>query len=412
MRNILDYRTVLGLALCLLCSSLSAQLASVYSDKNQFLEENYKRLENFQELKSLGYTEKEIYEDLGNANFLSKKYETALFWYGKLIELSQNGTLERNYQKRYDYALSKIDGSRESAQEEDENWTELILEDYQMTKAAPYREKRVSFRDTFRPLKFQTAGDGLSLGVQEPFDTDPTAKMNYNAPVVVTKDGNTAYFSKATYVKPVTGIFSKKELVHRIYKADKVNGEWKTIRELPLCPNGFSALHPTVSVDGKRLFFASNMPGTFGEYDIYVSNIGRNGSIGIAKNLGEKVNTKKNDMYPKIMENNTLVFASEGHKGYGGLDVFMVQIEQRKVGLAINLGSPVNSVRDDFSIHFEKQNGMGYVVSNRGKKGNNAQKIAFSYLGHSDGAIEKDYHLLEAANNGRINYSSNMFEDE
>ncbi|MFS4467837.1 TolB family protein [Maribacter sp. 2210JD10-5] len=416
MRNTLNYRATLSLLIGLCYFSLSAQLASNYENKNQFLEDNYKKLENFQELKSLGYTEKEIYEDLGNANFLSKKYEIALFWYGKLEALSEDGTLSTNYQKRYDYALSKLGVQKSTNKNDDENWTELIMEDYHMTKATPVPQKRISYRDTFKPLHFENSADGLTLGNLEALDAGlpkgiTKKNMSYDAPVVVTKDGQTAYFSKATYVKPTTGIFSKKELVHKIYKANKVDGEWKTIQELALCPNDFSALHPAISADGKRLFFASNMPGTFGEYDIYVSNINRNGSVGIAKNLGQKVNTTKNDMYPKIMQGNTLVFASEGHEGYGGLDVFMVEVAQRKVGLAMNLGGAVNSKKDDFSIELKGENGIGYVVSNRGNKGAQTERVAFA-LGRRDGSKDRDYRLLEAVNNGRINYSSNMFEED
>ena len=75
----------------------------------------------------------------------------------------------------------------------------------------------------------------------------------------ITKDGKTAYFSKASYQKPLYGVFSKKELVHEIYRAEKINGEWTNITKMEVCPNHYSAKHPTVSEDGKRLFFASNM---------------------------------------------------------------------------------------------------------------------------------------------------------
>lgn len=408
---------LIGCFITLSCGSLLAQAELVSNDRSFDSNQNSKRLQNFQELKSLGYTEKEIYEDLGNAHFLSNNYETALFWYDKLIELS-DGKLEPSYQKRYNHAVSKLGRPNTTKDVEDENWTELVRSDYQMTSISRKVAKRHNFRDRFKPLNFATESSTASLGGLDTHKVKSGSipgkdELEYASPIVVTRDGNTAYFSKEVMVKPTTGIFSKKEKVHKIYKADKINGQWKTIRELALCPKNYSALHPAISTDGKRLFFASNMPGTFGEYDIYVSNISENGAIGIAKNLGEKVNTKKNDMYPKVMEGNTLVFASEGHKGYGGLDVYMVEVGQRNVGLAMNLGSPINSKEDEFSIQLANNDQMAYVVSNRGTNGKDLQKVAFSYIGEKNTIPNRDYQLMEALNSeSQMNYSSSVFEDE
>ena len=420
MRNALTQKLFLGSLALLYCCTLSAQTLT----KGLSLDDATQRLENFEELKSMGYSEKEIYEDLGNANFLSQNYETALFWYEKLIAFTEDGILDGNYQKRYDYAVSKL-GQQHNGNEDDENWTELVREDYQMTDASLKSNVSNSNRRNFKPLNFNTTNDELVVNeVRKSGKSDyKVAKAidlktkphqnNYESPISITKDGNTAYFSKSTYVKPTYGIFSKKQLLHKIYKADKVDGEWKTIKELALCPTDYSAIHPTISEDGKRLFFASNMPGSFGEYDIYVSDIRSNGAAGIAKNLGSKVNTDKNDMYPKLMENNMLVFASEGHKGYGGLDVYMVEVSKNRVGLALNLGDSINTNGDDLSIQLLSQNGMDYIVSTRGKEGRSTQKVAFSYANRNAKAKEKDYRLLEALNSGvQVDYSSSLFEDE
>lgn len=419
MRNILIYKMALGCVMSLTCTAMTAQTAFVSSNEAYHLNDTEKRLQNYEELKSLGYTEKEIYEDLGNAHFLSRNYESALYWYDKLTNISEDGTLEPSYQKRYDHALSKLGKTATDQKEQDENWTELVKADYHMTDASSKKmARRTSFRDNFKPLHFNTETRTASLGNVMPYraNSDNFLKddeYKYESPVVVTPDGNTAYFSKVVMEKPTTGIFSKKEKQHRIYRADKVNGEWKSIKELPLCPKGYSAMHPAISEDGSRLFFASNMPGSFGKYDIYVANIKKGGMVGIAKNLGQKVNTEKNDMFPKVVEGNTLVFSSEGHKGYGGMDIYMVQVEKKKVGLAMNLGSPINSPSDDFSIELTNDQGMGYVMSNRGNGEKTAHKVAFSYIGKKDFNHTKDYQLMEALNTeSQLQYSSSVFEDE
>lgn len=174
-------------------------------------------------------------------------------------------------------------------------------------------------------------------------------------------------------------------------------------------------MHPAISQDGKRLFFASNMPGTFGKYDIYVSNIYNDGSIGIAKNLGEKVNSNKNDLYPNIVDSNTLFFASEGRKGYGGMDIYMAQVGQKKVQWSVNLGSPINSSEDDFTIFLSDEKGMGYVMSNRGKNKGPVQRVAFSYLAKRNNTSKAtmEYNLLDALNtSSKVDYSNAFFEDE
>lgn len=417
MRNTLAYKLVIGCSLLIGSYTLNAQDRLVVSNGTHQLTENEQRLKNYEDLKSLGYTEQEIYQDLGNAYFLSHNYETALFWYEKLIEISPNGKLDASYQKRYDHALSKL-GTILKQAEEDENWTELVKSDYHMTDASSKAPKRFSKRNKFRPLyidrEYSTAslGNDRSYLRNKPFMTGEK-DLNYESPVVLTNNGRTAYFSKEVLVKPTTGIFSKKQKVHRIFRADKVNGEWKTIKELNLCPKEYSALHPAISKDGSRLFFASNMPGTFGEFDIYVATIKSRGIVGIAKNLGTKVNTKKNEIYPKVMEGNTLVFASEGHKGFGGLDVYMVEVEKRNVGLAMNMGSTINSPSDDFSIQFTNNEGMGYVMSNRGGNGKTMEKVAFSYFGERNTKNVRDFHLMEAMNTEtKTQYSNSVFEED
>lgn len=416
MRNTLAYKMVIGCSLLIGCYTLNAQNGMAVSNESARMSELEKRQQNYEDLKSLGYTEKEIYQDLGNAHFLSHNYETALFWYEKLMEISPDGQLDSSYQKRYDHALSKL-GQEAKKADADENWTELVKQDYHMTDASLKSNKRQLRRNYFKPLYIDSDYSTASIGNDRPYvvkeqEVKPERELNYESPVVLTRDGNTAYFSKEVLVKPTTGLFSKKQKVHRIFRADKVNGEWKSIKELALCPKDYSALHPAISKDGTRLFFASNMPGTFGEYDIYVSTIKINGVVGVAKNLGTKVNTPKNEMYPKVMEGNTLVFASEGHQGYGGLDVYMVEVEKRNVGLAMNMGSSINSPSDDFSIQFTSGQ-MGYVMSNRGGDGRKTELVAFSFPQEGKTQHARDFQLMEALNTEeRTQYSTSVFEDD
>lgn len=281
MRNSFTYNAAILFIITLSFNSITAQTTKTKTSKIENSEkyDTHKKVESYLKLKKLGYDEKEIFEDLGNANFLSENYETALFWYDKLKGHSPNGVLNNSYQKRYKYALRKSMGIEVSSMPEHQDWLTMIKSDYEMERSSLQRNS-IELADNRSSkgvlLKNEYFSNNRTPGKNKsyPLNLDRLNPENvYESPIVLTADGNTAYFSKSNYQKPLTGIFSKKELVHKIYQAKKVNGEWKNIREIALCPKYSSALHPTVSYDGKRLFFASNMPGSYGDYDIY--EIGR-----------------------------------------------------------------------------------------------------------------------------------------
>ncbi|MGB7395582.1 MAG: hypothetical protein WA913_14425 [Pricia sp.] len=291
---------------------------------------------------------------------------------------------------------------------------------YSVSAQDAYSNGSASAKQTnnFKELKMNLVSD-LQF-VENQLLSDNNVEMNekdkneaqnlYKAPIALSPNGRVAYFSKPEYVKPLYGIFSKKELVHKIYRAEKVNGQWKNAKEVAVAPKHASVMHPALSEDGKRLFFASNMPGTFGDYDIYVSTVNKDGSLGVAKNLGKKVNTKKNDMYPNVIEGNTLSFASEGHRGQGGLDVYMAQVGRANVSLAINLGNDINSDGDEFAVAMNDKNGKGYVVSNRGGDKSDVRQVAISSPDDKGGRFKDD--ILQALNDSQIEFTSSLFEDE
>ncbi|MDE3742834.1 cell envelope biogenesis protein OmpA [Maribacter polysaccharolyticus] len=406
MKNTITYSVAFALIISLFCCPLNAQQLS---SPKEGISDSYvknKRVKDYLELRKLGYEEKAIFQDLGNAHFLAENFETALFWYERLKAVSAADDLSEGFQKRYDYALVKTAGSGSVVSMDEEDWLASIKADYGVDKP------KKSYNRKFKPLDSPFEFEQKLLG---DYDKELKGENGYNAPVSLTADGNTAYFSKSVYVKPPIGLFSKKEMVHKIYKAEKKNGKWGNIREVSLCPKYYSALHPAVSYDGKRLFFTSDMPGSYGNYDIYVADIGEDGSLGVAKNLGGKVNTKKNEMYPKIIGGNTLFFASNGRKGLGGLDVYMTQVNDASVGLAVNLGDTLNSREDDYAIRFMPEKSMAYIVSSRGHNEGDLHQVAFSYDQPGPYIPEENtaYNVLQAINNdAKMDYSSSVFEDE
>ncbi|MFY0712440.1 OmpA family protein [Seonamhaeicola sp. NFXS20] len=180
---------------------------------------------------------------------------------------------------------------------------------------------------------------------------------------VFTKDGKTMYFNRTNSTRKKT---DEARIAHiKIYKAELINGEWTNVTALPFTSNSYSTEHPALSKDEKTLYFASDMPGTFGSFDIYKVAINDDGTYGEPENLGETINTKHREQFPFISEFNVLYFSSIGHQGYGGLDVFRSNMVNGGFDKPVNLGNIINSNLDDFAYVIKEKDNVGYVSSNR-----------------------------------------------
>lgn len=127
----------------------------------------------------------------------------------------------------------------------------------------------------------------------------------------------------------------------------------------------YSVGHPSLSEDGRWLFFASDMPGGYGETDLYVVQIAEDGTMGSPQNLGPTINTIGNELFP-FFRNGTLYFSSDGHYGWGDLDVYESKFYGGlKFSEPKNLGAPINSNKDDFAFILDEKETYGYVSSNR-----------------------------------------------
>ncbi|WP_438961781.1 OmpA family protein [Nonlabens sp.] len=180
----------------------------------------------------------------------------------------------------------------------------------------------------------------------------------------ITPDGKYMFFTRIDYLNGDYEKASDGESKLNIYRALKAGGEWRDVRTTSLESKEYGVGHPSISLDGTTIFFASEAPGGQGGSDIYKAQL-KNGKISNPVNLGPTVNTSGDDSFPWVAEDGTLYFSSNGHLGLGGLDVF-----KYKDGKVSNLGAPVNSVMDDFAFTYSEETGKGFVSSNRkGGKG-------------------------------------------
>ena len=189
----------------------------------------------------------------------------------------------------------------------------------------------------------------------------------HDGPITISTDGNTAYFASESYKekesekdKKANARFSQVYL----FKATKTGDKWGNINEVSFNDKTFSNSNPSLSRDGKTLYFSSNRPGSMGGTDIWKVAINDDGTYGEPQNLGNKVNTEGNESFPFVADDNkTLYFASSGKQGLGGLDVY--QIDLSNGSDASNLGKPVNTEKDDFAFTFNGVKGAGFLSSNR-----------------------------------------------
>ena len=175
----------------------------------------------------------------------------------------------------------------------------------------------------------------------------------------ITPDGKYMFFTRVDYYKGDYEKASDGESKLNIYRALNAGGEWRDVATTSLESKEYGVGHPSITKDGKAIFFASEAPGGQGGTDIYKATL-KNGKISNPVNLGPTVNTSGDDSFPYIADDGTLYFSSNGHLGLGGLDVF-----KYKDGEVTNMGAPINSSLDDFGFSYSEATGKGYVSSNR-----------------------------------------------
>ncbi len=195
----------------------------------------------------------------------------------------------------------------------------------------------------------------------------PTVNTKFNEGVgCVSKKGDMIFFSRSPEA-------SSKQLKTQIFMAKKQGNTWGEAQVLPFCVDSIAFGHPYLSADGKVLYFASRMSGGYGGADIWYSTFDAKANVwGKPVNAGPAVNTDGNELYPTLSDDGKkLYFSSDTHPGMGGLDIFLAEGENNKFTKPVeNLKFPLNSPYDDFSIVFEGKKQKGFLTSNReGGKG-------------------------------------------
>ena len=381
--------------------------ADEYFDINYYIEaiEYYEKAESD---KDIGSRKAYVTRRLAESNNDIFKYNESLKWYAKLFSMNTRLS-EEDY---YNYAeVLRINGNFEQAKEKYFQYANLVgdeklKEHYKTLSEWSKSNNKTSQIDVFesdvsigdRGLGITYYAEGLIYSkTKEEFEEGKTPFYDlmysktegpnfatatelpefennefFNGGAFFCKKNSTLYFtSNASDRKKFRSLspryhLSKEGVNHlRIYSSKFSDGKFLKRKDLSINNDDFSNAHPTLTPSGDTMYFASNREGVIGGYDIYRS-IKKGNKWSKAVNLGENINTDKNEMFP-FVKGGKLYFSSYGHMNYGGADLFESVIhDDGQLSLPENMGKPDNSNKDDFAMIFDKNNEDGYLISNRG----------------------------------------------
>ncbi len=346
-----------------------------------------------------------VYKQLADTYFNMFNTAEAAKWYAKATETNQDaetyyryaqmlkadGKYEEANKQMQKFAAAAPSDSRAIAFKQNPNYVPRLLDKTKLFNINPsdISSDKSDFGAVLydNTVYFTSARNGArkSYGwTDEPFldiykadyNNDGTVtnattatKLNsqyHDGPLTITADGNTVYFTSDSFREKKFEKDKANKLKlgrNSIFKTTKNGDSWGDAEMLSFNSKEFSNSNPSVSRDGKTLYFSSDRPGSLGGIDLWKVAVNEDGTYGEPQNLGNKVNTEGNESFPFIADDNkTLYFASSGKQGLGGLDVYQIDLSG---GEATNLGKPVNSEKDDFAFTFNSIKGVGFLSSNR-----------------------------------------------
>lgn len=399
----------------------------------------------YEKVADKGYKSAELFKKLGNSYYFNAELDKASKWYEELFKLNEE--VEPEYYFRYaqclkatkdyenankyfelfakktndprgdeflnnpnylqnieensgKYTIGQLNINSESSDFTPAFLNNQIVFASARKEGALYDKIHNWTKQNFTDLYIATKNSDGSFSAVENFSKEINTKFNESSPIF-TKDGKTMYFTRNNFNNGKKGKDEQKTMLLKIYKATFQNGNWTNVTELPFNNDNYQVAHPALSPNEKTLYFASDMPGGLGGSDLYKVSINDDGTFGNPENLGNVINTPGRESFPFVGPDNTLYFASDGHLGLGGLDVFETKNINNTYSEPVNLGRPINSSMDDFGFIINDKN-VGYLSSNR-EGGNGFDDIySFSVCSQKIHGIITDLKTKETLPNAKV----------
>ena len=308
---------------------------------------------------------------------INGKYEESEQWMIKFAEANPFDHRAQNYLKNIDkfnfkilddgkYHIKNLEINSEQQDFGTAYYNEKIVfsssrSDVKLTKKT-YSWNEMCFLDLYKSVVDQNG----ELSKIKNFGKKVNKKY-HEGPASFARQGTYMAFTKNNY-----GGKSKEGIIKlQLFFSEYMDGKWQKEVAFKLNNNEYSVGHPWISEDAKTMYFASDMPGGFGGVDIYKITRKVSGEWGDPVNLGNKINTEGDEMFPFFSEKNSMLFfSSDGQLTFGGLDLFVAKVNEDSIVDVLNMGYPLNSQYDDFAVIMDKDMKKGYFSSNRvGGKG-------------------------------------------
>ena len=377
------------------------QIADKFFKKYEFIS----AAESYLKLVASNNADGYVYRQLGDCYFNIYNTKEAAKWYAKAIAQKQdselyyryaqmlkaNGNYVESNKQMQKFAALQPNDSRTKIFNENPNYIPVLLDQQKSfdIKSIDINSDKSDFGAILQDntIYFTSARNTKSKiysWTKEPFLDIYKANLNedgtisnilqikelnskyHDGSVSISQDGSTMYFTSDSFRE---NSFEKDKASklklgkNNIFSAKFINGKWDEITSLPFNSKDYSSGNPSISKDGKTLYFSSNRPGSVGGVDIWKVAISETGSYGTPENLGKSVNTEGNESFPFITSDNVLYFSSDAKQGLGAMDVYKIDLTTNSA--AKNLGKPVNSEKDDFAFTTNENKNIAFVASNR-----------------------------------------------
>lgn len=435
MKNIYILASALFLSTGLMAQNKDTKEADKLFDRLEYVD----AAKAYSKLVEKGKADGYVYKQLGDSYFNIFNTKEAATWYAKAVETSQDaethfryaqmlkaeGNLKGAEAQMEQFAKMQPNDARAKAFKNNPNYLTVLKsqsKQYDAKKSDVSSDKAdfgavlTNNNEVFFTSARNTARKASGMDDQPYLDlykatrnADGTlsqatevAELNtkwHDGPATITSDGSTIYYGSESFNESEFKKNKEKKLKFGqiyLYKATKDGDKWSNSKPLSINSVDYSVRNPSISKDGKTLYFSSDMPGGFGGEDIWKVSVDGE-TYGTPVNLGPNVNTEANESFPSIQDDNILFFSSNGRQGFGGYDVFKQNTNTNEK--ATNVGEPVNSPKDDFAFSYNLQKNVGYFSSNR--EGNDDIYQANAVCGVDATIVVKDSEtgkLLSGAN--------------
>ncbi len=389
-----------------------AQEFDLSADKNFYNLAYVKAAKQYENILKKGNTSQELLQRIGDSYFYNTDMENAANWYAVLFS-QYTDQMSPEYLFRYmhslkgigDYRTAKKIMSYLTKKGEASDFTVAHAKnnaeglDRLLQKTSQFTISPVSFNSPFSDfgtalykdkIIFSSSRDSMNMLTRvyewnnQPYldfyEVDTSAMHSTNVEALpFSKAINSKYHeASATFNQEATIMYftrnnftdkrlrrDKEGFNHlKIYRSTLEQGGWSNPVEVPFNSDAYSVGQPSLSPNGKTLYFVSDMPGSIGETDIFMVEVHEDQTYSPPKNLGPKINTSGREMFPFVTDDK-LYFSSDGHLGLGGLDIFESSFSEGGFSEPENLGKPLNNSMDDFAYMVDEETQKGYFSSNR-----------------------------------------------